>query len=150
MYKRQLLLHSDGRLEGTFLPIDMAPPNLLKLSFARHAVDSRNILLFHKTTRREIYEKALSEAGDADEVVLWNERGEITECCTANLVIEKNGELITPAVTCGLLQGTYRHDLLRRGIIREEVINRQELSKSARIYLVNAVRKWRRAELLPD
>ncbi|MBW2511968.1 MAG: aminotransferase class IV [Deltaproteobacteria bacterium] len=146
----RLLLHSDGRLEGTFLPIDKAPSDLLKLSFARQAVDSRNILLFHKTTRREIYEKALSEAGDADEVVLWNERGEITECCTANLVIEKNGELITPAVTCGLLQGTYRRDLLRRGIIREEVINRQELSKSARIYLVNAVRKWRRAELLPD
>jgi len=67
-----------------------------------------------------------------------------------NLVIEKNGKLITPDVTCGLLQGTYRCDLLRRGVIREEVISREELSKSARIYLVNAVRKWRRAELLPD
>ena len=146
----RLLLHSDGLLEGTCLPIDKVPTNPLKLSFARHAVDSRNILLFHKTTRREIYEKALSEADDADEVVLWNERGEITECCTANLVIEKNGKLITPAVTCGLLQGTYRCDLLRRGVIREEVISREDLRKSARIYLVNAVRKWRRAELLPD
>jgi para-aminobenzoate synthetase/4-amino-4-deoxychorismate lyase len=146
----RLMLHSDGLLEGTFLPIDKASPNPLKLSFARHAVDSRNILLFHKTTRREIYEKALREAGDADEVVLWNERGEITECCTANLVIEKNGELITPALSCGLLQGTYRRYLLRRGIIREEVIRREELRKSARIYLVSAVRKWRRAELLPD
>jgi GMP synthase-like glutamine amidotransferase len=43
-----------------------------------------------------------------------------------------------------------RSDLLRRCIIREEMINRQELRKSARIYPVNALRKWRRAVLLPD
>ena len=40
-------------------------PTPLKLRFARYAVDSRNILLFHKTTRRGIYQEALSEAGDA-------------------------------------------------------------------------------------
>ncbi len=146
----RLLLDSNGRVEGTFLPIDTAPPASLKLRFARHAVDSRNILLFHKTTRREIYERSLAEVDDADEVVLWNERGEVTECCTANLIIDKNGTLVTPPVTCGLLPGTYRGFLLRRGLIKEELVSREDLQKSARIYLVNAVRKWRRAELLPD
>jgi len=146
----RLLLDSNGRIEGTFLPIGTAPPVSLNLRFARHAVDSRNILLFHKTTRREIYERSLAERDDADEVVLWNERGEVTECCTANLIIDKNGTLVTPPVTCGLLPGTYRGFLLRRGLIKEEIVSREDLQQSARIYLVNAVRKWRRAELLPD
>ena len=146
----RLLLHSDGRLEGTCTPLDVVPPASLKLRFARHAVDSQAILLFHKTTRREIYESSLAGLDDADEVVLWNERGEVTECSTANLIVEKNRKLVTPPVTCGLLPGTYRGFLLRRGVIKEELVSREDLGKSARIYLVNAVRKWRRAELLTD
>ena len=37
--------------------------------------------------------------------MLWNERGEITESCTANVVIDLNGERITPPLDCGLLAG---------------------------------------------
>ena len=146
----RLLLHADGLLEGTCLPLETASSTTLKLRFALSPVDSRDPQLYHKTTRRGIYETALSEAGNADEVVLWNERGEVTECCTANLVIEKNGVLVTPPVTCGLLPGTYREFLVRRGLIGETVISKEELQKSPRIFLVNAVRKWRKAELLPD
>lgn len=62
----------------------------------------------------------------------------------------KNGALVTPPVTCGLLPGTYRAFLVRRGVIGEAVISREDLQRSPRIYLVNAVRKWRKAELLPD
>lgn len=122
----------------------------LKLRFAQTPVDCREPLLFHKTTRRGLYETALNGADDADEVVLWNEQGEVTECCTANLVIEKNGALLTPPVTCGLLPGTYREFLVRRGLIEEAVLSKDDLKKSSCIYLVNAVRKWRKAELLPD
>jgi len=146
----RLLLHANGLLQGTYLPLETVPATSLKLRFAQSPVDSRDPRLFHKTTRRGIYETALSEAGDADEVVLWNAHGELTECCTANLVIEKNGALVTPPVTCGLLPGTYRAFLVRRGLIGEAVISRDDLKKSPRIYLVNAVRKWRKAELLPD
>ena len=146
----RLLLHADGFLEGTFLPLESAFSTTLKLRFAQSPVDSRDPRLFHKTTRRKIYEAALREAGDADEVVLWNEQGNVTECCTANLVIEKNGALVTPPVTCGLLPGTYREFLVRRGSVGEAVISREDLQKAPRIYLVNAVRKWRKAVLLPD
>ena len=43
-----------------------------------------------------------------DDVILWNERGEITESCTANVVIDLDGELITPPIECGVLGGTFR------------------------------------------
>lgn len=113
-------------------------------------VNPHDVRLYHKSTHRGIYERALLEAEDADEVVLWNERGEVTECYTANLVIAKNVGLVTPPVTCGLLPGSYREFLLRRGSIKEEWINKGELTSATRVFLVNAVQKWRKATLLPD
>ncbi len=143
----RLLLHNDGRLEGTSTSIGPPPSALLKIRLASQPVDSQNVLLYHKTTQRQIYEASLAEKDDADEVVLWNERGEVTECCTANLVIEHNGRLVTPPVDSGLLPGTYRDYLLQRCILTEQVLTPKDLRDSSKIYLINAVRKWRRAVL---
>ena len=143
----RLLLHNNGRLEGTFTTIDPPPSAPLKIRLASQPVDSQNALLYHKTTQRQLYENCLAEAEDADEVVLWNERGEVTECCTANLVVEISGRLLTPPVNCGLLPGTYRDFLLQRDILTEQVLTIDDLRNSSQIYLINAVRKWRRAQL---
>ncbi len=146
-HRVRLLLFRNGQLEVTTRPLEPTPANIAEIRLADEPVDSKNILLYHKTTQRDLYERALAEWPDADEVVLWNERGEITECCTANLVIAKDGQLITPPLASGLLPGTYREYLLRKGIIRERVIEKTDLQNCSRIYLVNAVRKWRRARL---
>jgi para-aminobenzoate synthetase/4-amino-4-deoxychorismate lyase len=143
----RILLHNDGRLEGTSIEIEPPPLTPLRIRLASKPVDSQNALLYHKTTQRQLYENYLAEAKGADEVVLWNERGEVTECCTANLVVEISGKLLTPPVNCGLLPGTYREFLLQRGILTEQVLTVGDLRKSSRIYLINAVRKWRRAVL---
>ncbi len=143
----RLLLHNDGRLVGTSIEIEPPPSTPLRIRLASKPVDSQNTLLYHKTTQRQLYENCLSEVKDADEVVLWNERGEVTECCTANLVVEITGKLLTPPVNCGLLPGTYREFLLQRGILTEQVLTVNDLRKSSRIFLINAVRKWRRAVL---
>ncbi len=140
----RLLLHINGHMETTFTAIHPTPTSPLKIHLASQPVDSQNILLYHKTTQRQLYENYLAEAKGADEVVLWNERGEVTECCTANLVVEISGKLLTPPVNCGLLPGTYREFLLQRGILTEQVLTVGDLRKSSRIYLINAVRKWRR------
>jgi para-aminobenzoate synthetase/4-amino-4-deoxychorismate lyase len=94
-----------------------------------------------------MYEIRLAEAEEVDEVVLWNERGEVTECCTANLVVCISGKLVTPPVNCGLLAGTYRDFLLKRGILTEQILTPDDLLNTSRIFLINAVRKWRRAVL---
>ncbi len=141
----RLLLYQDGRMQTTCAKLEPTPLSPLKICLARQPVDSRLTLLYHKTTQRRIYETCLAEAEDADEVVLWNERGEVTECCTANLVIFMSGKLVTPPVSSGLLPGTYRDFLLKRGILTEQVLTADDLSNASRIYLINAVRKWRRA-----
>jgi para-aminobenzoate synthetase/4-amino-4-deoxychorismate lyase len=143
----RLLLHKDGFLESTYVPLAATTSVPIKIRLAPDPVNTEDILLYHKTTRRQLYERCLAEAKDADEVVLWNEREEITECCSANLVLELSGELMTPPVSSGLLPGTYREYLLSRGVLTERVLTIDDLRNCSQIYLINAVRKWRHAVL---
>ena len=57
-------------------------------------------------------------------------------------VLEKDGERLTPPVSCGLLPGTYRGDLLERGEIRESVLTKSDIEQAGQIFLVNSVRHW--------
>jgi para-aminobenzoate synthetase/4-amino-4-deoxychorismate lyase len=120
---------------------DPSPP--VRLSLAPTSVDAGNPFLYHKTTHRQVYEAARAACPDCDDVVLWNERGEITETCIANIVVELAGELMTPPVSCGLLAGTFRAWLLDQAKIREEIVTIEDFKRSERIYLINSVRQWR-------
>jgi para-aminobenzoate synthetase/4-amino-4-deoxychorismate lyase len=80
-------------------------------------------------------------------VIFLNERGEVTEGATTNIVAKIGGELVTPLLQCGLLPGVYREELLAGGEIRERIITREELATAEEIFLLNSVRKWRRARL---
>jgi len=103
-----------------------------------------DVFLYHKTTHRVVYEQALTAAPGYDDVLLWNNQGEITESCIANVVVEEDGVLYTPPVACGLLAGTYREQLLREGRIREKVIHIEDLDVCENLYLLNSVRgMWR-------
>ncbi len=112
-----------------------------EIGIAKAPVDISNSFLYHKTTHRQVYEQALSQNPAFEDMILWNEKGEITESCFANVVVELNGELWTPPVRCGLLAGTYRAALLEKGEIKEKIIMKSDLENSTRIYLINSVRK---------
>lgn len=114
-------------------------------ALAGDPVDSSNVLLGHKTSRRAVYERALAAQPDAEDVVLWNERGELTESCHANLVLEIQGQRLTPHVDCGLLPGTFRAHLLERGEIEEAVLPVEQIQEAQQVFLINSVRRWRRA-----
>ncbi|MTJ51717.1 aminodeoxychorismate synthase component I, partial [Anabaena sp. UHCC 0253] len=148
-YKIRLLLDSDGEI--TYQTTPLSPVNnqtFVKLGICCTPVDSNNVFLYHKTTNRQVYEIAKAAFPDCDDVLLWNERGEITETCIGNIVVDLNGELLTPPVICGLLAGTFRADLLAQGKIKEEIITIEMLKYSDRIYIINSVQKWREAVLI--
>jgi para-aminobenzoate synthetase/4-amino-4-deoxychorismate lyase len=109
----------------------------------------RRIWLYHKTTRREVYATARASRPDCDEVILWNERGELTEADTANLVLDLDGDWVTPPVNSGLLAGTFRGELLAEGRIRERVLSVADLGRAQGVYLINAVRQWQSVRLIP-
>ncbi len=135
------------RESGASSALEKRPP--WRLAVADAPVNSKNVLLYHKTTARGMYEVARRAHPAADDVVLWNEEGFVTETTIANLVVEKRaGQFVTPPLACGLLPGVLRTDLLGRGEIEEEPIHLSEVSRARRIFLINSVRGWMRAELI--
>lgn len=144
--KVRLLLGPDGALSCRAAPF-RPEPEPLRIAFARSPVARRDPFLRHKTTRREVYERARAGREGFDEVILWNRAGEVTEATASNIVIGKEGELVTPPLSAGLLPGTFRAQLLEEGKIREDRITRKELEGTNQIYLINSVRGWRRAVL---
>jgi para-aminobenzoate synthetase / 4-amino-4-deoxychorismate lyase len=148
--KVRLVAAKNGKATCEAIRISAKPQHFpVHLKLSRAPVDSADCFLFHKTTNRGVYEKAAEGRGGCDDVVLWNEHGEITETCTSNIVLMKRGRFITPKRGCGLLAGTFREHLLGKKIIHEEIITKAVLASAEKIYCINSVRKWRQAVLLP-
>jgi para-aminobenzoate synthetase/4-amino-4-deoxychorismate lyase len=142
-YKIRLLVSQDGTFSFEKYIIKRENwPRPVRLKLAIEHIDSQNVYLYHKTTNRQIYNKAKADCPDYDDVVLWNERNEITETSIANIVVEYDNRLITPPVKCGLLPGTFRAWLIEQKKIEEKVIPIEIFKKSNRIYTVNSVREW--------
>ena len=149
MSKVRLQLSADGEIT-----IDSAPLVLsdlpVRLGLAIRPIDSRHRALYHKTSWRTVYETAKATRPECDDVVLWNERGEITETATANIVFLIAGEWVTPPVESGLLAGTLRAHLLQKGALVEKVVTVDQAQKATKIAVINSVRGWRSAEWSED
>jgi para-aminobenzoate synthetase/4-amino-4-deoxychorismate lyase len=120
---------------------DVKPSTPVRIALAREPVDSSDVFLRHKTSRREVYERALAQHPEAQDVLLWNERRELTESCNANVVLELDGRRVTPALTSGLLPGTYRGHLLEKGEIEERAVPLESLERASGLFLINSVRR---------
>jgi para-aminobenzoate synthetase/4-amino-4-deoxychorismate lyase len=139
-WKVRLVLERDGK--HTVDVAGAGPVRSVRLGFAPRPVDRGNVFLYHKTTHRTLYEKAKASRPDCDDVLLFNQDGEVTESCIANVVLDMDGERLTPPVSSGLLAGTFRRELLERGEIHVARLSRQDLCRAKRIWLINSVRGW--------
>lgn len=129
--------------EGLFIEdVDVKPSAPIRAALAAEPVDSADEFLRHKTSRRNVYERALAARPRAQDVLLWNERGELTDTCAGNLVLELDGRKLTPQVSCGLLPGTFRAELLERGEIAEAVLPVKALERATAVRFINSVRRW--------
>lgn len=135
----KIILDKFGNLTSEVKEIN-SQNKIFKVCLASQPIDSSNVFLFHKTTHRAIYEKSTQEG--FDDVLLFNEKDELTEFTIGNLVVEKNSEFFTPPTSCGLLAGTFREHLIETGKIKEKVIYKNEINNFEKIYLINSVRKW--------
>ncbi len=147
----RLLVSRGGAFEIDASPlnsVEFAKP--LRVKLAPRPVKSSDVFLYHKTTKRQIYEDARNAYPDLDDVLLYNERNELTESCVANIVLEIDGEMRTPPVEAGLLAGTYRAYLLEQGRIKETTLPVGDLKRYSKLFLVNSVRKWMKAVWIQD
>jgi len=90
------------------------------LAEAAEPINGEEVLLRHKTTGRGIYERALERT-----------RRDVPKA----------------ALACGLLPGTFRAELLARGVVREARLPRSALARASRIAVVSSVRGWVPARL---
>ncbi|MBN1664210.1 MAG: aminodeoxychorismate synthase component I [Deltaproteobacteria bacterium] len=145
--RMRLLLQPDGEpVYDVGIPAPLPQP--YRIGLADKSILSNDVFLYHKTTNRQCYEERLASSPGYDDLLLWNENREITESCIANVVVDMDGKLLTPPVTCGLLPGTLRSFLLDRGQVGEQVIKIDDLQCCSKVYLVNSLRGiW---EVSPD
>ena len=139
----RLLLFRDGRSEVTATFFENAECyDAPKVMFWPESVESDNPLLYHKTTRRDLYNKAYAVALDKGciDTVFTNQKGEITEGAITNIFIGQQGKLFTPPLTCGLLAGTFRRMLLEQGRAEEKIILLQDVLEAEDVYVANSVR----------
>ncbi len=151
----RLLLDRVGALslEGSVLD-DL--PNGPLAGMARGRTDSRDRFLFHKTTRRELYENefVVAQSRGYFDAIVQNEKDEITEGTRTNIVIRSGDRYYTPPLNSGLLPGTFRAALLssKRTPVIEKTLYPDDLAAADEIFLCNAVRgmvKVRIPELSP-
>lgn len=143
-HRFRLLLNRSGDLRVEASPLNPVPERP-RVRLARSPTDTGNPFVYHKTTYRKAYDLALAEEPGYDDVILWNTRGQVTESCIANVVIETEDTFFTPPVQCGLLPGTFRAQMLAEGRIRERIVTIDDLRSAKRIFLLNSLRKWREA-----
>ena len=141
-WRVRLRLPPDGTPQIESAALEPLPPGPLPVALAKTPVSRADTFLCHKTTQRVVYEAHRKSHPGCDDVLLWNEDGELTEFTIGNLVIEQGGRLWTPPRACGLLDGTQRAELLAQGCLQERVLRREDLESASRVWLINSVRGY--------
>ena len=111
-------------------------------------IDPSDPMVFHKTTRRRRFDEAKARHPDADDVLLTNTRGEVTETTIANVAVKLEGRWWTPPLDAGLLPGVGRELALEEGRAEERPITVAELLGAEEVTLVSDNRGWRRVRLV--
>ena len=143
----RLLVPETGPPSVESFPLAAGNP-VVGLALDSEPVDRSDVLRYHKTTRRRVYQEAAARHPEADDVVLVNDLGEVVETTIANLAVRIGDEWLTPPVDAGCLPGTFREELIDSGVLRERRLAVADLVQTDEIAVMNSVRGWRSAKLL--
>jgi para-aminobenzoate synthetase/4-amino-4-deoxychorismate lyase len=147
-WRVRILVDSFGQLSLEKQPLgELNMPVRVKISSKR--INPNNIFLYHKTTRRYIYDREKRIARDQGffEVIFLNINGQVTEGSISNIFVLKQGRLYTPAVECGLLEGVLRKHLLKERKAEEKIIYPEDIFNADKLYIGNSVRGLLEAKL---
>lgn len=147
--KLRILLARSGEITMQSVPLDAgALPDTVMCAILPLPVVSGDWRLRHKTTDRSFYDAARHAAAEhgADEALLMRDDGLLTEASYSNIFVERDGKLLTPPLSLGLLPGVLRRHLLDEGRAVEAELTPDDLTDG--FLLGNSVRGLMKAELL--
>ncbi len=141
--KIKILFLRNGTIKIEYFPLNYEKVKKPFIDISSKKVDSKNVFLYHKTTKRTLFnnerERVIKEG--LFETIFLNEKEQLTEGTITNLFLDLGQkELLTPKLSCGLLPGTLRQELLESGKAREEILLLDHLKMAKRIFVGNSVR----------
>ena len=90
-------------------------------------VDPSDFRLRHKTTDRRFYDRARQEDG-AYETIFVDPEGQLTEGSRTSIFVERDGKLLTPPLSRGLMPGILRAKLIDEGSAEEADLTPADLA----------------------
>jgi para-aminobenzoate synthetase/4-amino-4-deoxychorismate lyase len=135
--KLRLRLSRTGAVAIETRPLEIAPAAPVVVAVVPLPVDPGDFRLRHKTSDRGFYDAARRAAGRF-EILFHDPQGFLTEGSFTSLFVERDGLLLTPPLSRGLLPGVLRAQLIEEGRAREAELRLEDLAGS--FYIGNAVR----------
>ena len=114
----------------------LIPPSNNKIKISNKIINSNNDLLSYKTSIKDWFE---FDSNYFDSI-FFNQKGELTQGARSNIVLDFGDSLLTPKLSCGLLNGVLRNFLIENKIIKEAILTKQDLKKASKIFCINSVR----------
>ena len=150
-FRVRLQWHRQGHGELTFFPQPAAPSSvvlaLAETPFAFALDPAERDFVQFKTSWRAHYEAYAPTQSGVFDTILWNVRGELTECTRGNLALLRRGVWYTPPLQCGLLGGVGRGLALAQGRVQEALLTVDDLARADGLAFINSLRGWLPATL---
>ena len=138
----RLTLDEAGRFACTVVPM-AALPARWSYAISPLRVASGDVLARHKISWRELYDGEqvrLQRERGADETIFLNERDEVAEGSRSTVFIRRAGQLLTPPLSAGILDGVLRGALISEGRCAEAMLTRDDLASAEAVFLGNSLR----------
>jgi para-aminobenzoate synthetase/4-amino-4-deoxychorismate lyase len=133
----RLLLSRSGAMAIEVKPFDDPVELPARVTVRPLPVDPDDFRLRYKTTDRRFYDRIRREEG-AFETIFVDPDGNLTEGSRTNLFVERDGKLLTPPLSRGLLPGILRTKLIDEGRAEEAELTPDDLSNG--FFVGNIVR----------
>jgi para-aminobenzoate synthetase/4-amino-4-deoxychorismate lyase len=114
------------------------------VSVAPMPVEASDIRVRYKTTARRFYDEARRDGGEY-ETIFVDSDGCLTEGSFTNIFVERDGKLLTPPTTRGLIPGVLRAELIDEGRAAEADLTIEDLADG--FLIGNSLRGMIRAKL---
>ncbi|MES2096412.1 MAG: aminodeoxychorismate synthase component I [Pseudomonadota bacterium] len=129
----RLLLSKSGAVAIEVAPMPAVPEDPVEVTIAPLPVAASDFRLRHKTSDRAFYDDARTHFE-----VIFEIDGQLTEGSFTSLFVERDGRLLTPPLSAGLLPGVLRAELIERGRAIEAPLTRGDLANG--FFVGNALR----------
>jgi para-aminobenzoate synthetase/4-amino-4-deoxychorismate lyase len=146
--KVRLVVARSGAYSLEISQLPDALPAPAACAVLRLPVDEGDWRLRHKTSDRSFYDAArkAAQGAGADEALLLRGDGLLTEGSFTNLFVERDGVLLTPPASLGLLPGVLRRSLIEAGRAVESPLTMADLEDG--LFIGNALRGLMPARLI--